>query len=94
MTDRQKAYETYRAKVEADNKRLGTHFTAHPYENFQWKECAICNQEIRDDPYGHNPDPVKEDGVCCSNCNRLVIYTRMRGVLGDEKAWVIANGWE
>lgn len=90
-SERRTAYEAYCQKVAIDNQRHGTNCHPHPYENFQWEDCAICRQEIRDDPYGHNPAPVKNDGVCCSNCNRLVIFQRLRGVVGVDKAFEIAH---
>ena len=30
-------------------------------------ECCICGKEFTD--YGNNPEPVKESGVCCDECN-------------------------
>ena len=34
--------------------------------------CVICKEEILDE-WGHNPDPVKEDGRCCDICNFTVV---------------------
>ena len=37
------------------------------------KICCICKKIIKDDPYGHNPQPVKKEGVCCSRCNYTIV---------------------
>ena len=29
--------------------------------------CCICGKKF--EGYGNNPTPVKEDGVCCDECN-------------------------
>lgn len=29
--------------------------------------CCICGKEFTG--YGNNPEPVKESGVCCDECN-------------------------
>ena len=40
--------------------------------------CCICGKPILDDPYGHNPYPVKSTGRCCTKCNeRVVLPTRI-----------------
>lgn len=42
------------------------------------RKCCICLKEI-DDEYGHNPYPVKEEGRCCTECNKTrVIPARLR----------------
>ena len=38
--------------------------------------CVLCDQPL-DCPYGHNPQPLKESGRCCGDCNsRKVIPAR------------------
>lgn len=31
------------------------------------KICCICGKEF--EGYGNNPSPIKDDGVCCDDCN-------------------------
>ena len=35
-------------------------------------KCCICGKPIAD-PYGHNPQPIKQSGRCCGNCNQTVV---------------------
>ena len=82
---RVKAYEAHVEMVRQCNEKDGTNYNPHPYDNFKWMTCVLCNKEIHDDPYGHNPYPLKEEGNCCTKCNKLVTYTRfsqLRGVQG------------
>lgn len=38
--------------------------------------CCICGREF--EGYGNNPYPVKDDGVCCDDCNvNAVIPARL-----------------
>ena len=74
---RVKAYEAHLAKTEAMNRLYNAHFHPHPYSSFRWEKCVICRHEIRDDPFGHNPYPLAEDGHCCSKCNQLVVEARI-----------------
>ena len=39
------------------------------------KPCSICFKFF--DGYGNNAQPIN-DGLCCDNCNRLVILERIR----------------
>ena len=34
--------------------------------------CVVCGNEICIG-WGHNPQPIKEDGVCCNRCNQMVV---------------------
>lgn len=41
--------------------------------------CCICGESF--EGYGNNPEPIKQDGRCCDNCNmmevvpaRLMVY--------------------
>ena len=38
--------------------------------------CVLCSK-VCDCAYGHNPRPLKDEGVCCSECNQMVILARM-----------------
>jgi hypothetical protein len=78
------ACETYVEEVKAMSERVKYAYNPHPYKNFKWETCGVCRKEIMDDPYGHNPYPLAEDGHCCSRCNRLVIYTRMKSIMGHQ----------
>ena len=46
--------------------------------------CCICGKEF--EGYGNNPDPVKQEGVCCDKCNEeVVIPERIRRMFGGKK---------
>jgi hypothetical protein len=34
--------------------------------------CCICGKRLRKRE-GNNPHPVKEDGICCRDCNNDVV---------------------
>lgn len=43
------------------------------------RDCCICGKPFAD--RGYNPAPIKNDGVCCKECNdKLVIPRRMRDI--------------
>jgi hypothetical protein len=33
--------------------------------------CVVCENEVGG--WGHNPQPIKEDGLCCDRCNQMVV---------------------
>lgn len=39
------------------------------------RTCVICGFEMRE--IGHNPNPIKDHGKCCTACNLAVIQMRM-----------------
>lgn len=39
------------------------------------KKCCICGKPLNG--RGHNPHPVKTEGVCCDECNAKVIAARI-----------------
>ena len=40
------------------------------------ERCVICGDRF--DGPGHNPEPLKQEGRCCNNCNRAVISARWK----------------
>lgn len=35
-------------------------------------QCCLCGAELNplvDGPYAHNPDPMADEGRCCTECN-------------------------
>ena len=34
--------------------------------------CVICDRK-RDEEFGHNPSPVKDEGRCCTFCNTHIV---------------------
>lgn len=36
--------------------------------------CCICEKEF--EGYGHNPKPIKDEGVCCDECNLHVVLPK------------------
>ena len=46
-------------------------------ENKQKQKCVICG--IKFSGYGNNPEPVKQRGECCDDCNtKVVIPARLK----------------
>ena len=43
-------------------------------------KCCICNKKFIG--YGHNPEPVRNWGSCCNDCNNYVISVRIREARG------------
>ena len=39
-------------------------------------KCVICKDFFND--YGNNPQPIKKFGLCCDECNKLVIAERIK----------------
>jgi hypothetical protein len=72
---RVKAYEAHVEEINSMNARHGTKYNPHPYSVWGWEECVLCHKEIRDDPYGHNAQPLAA-GVSCSKCNLKVRIAR------------------
>ena len=63
--------------------------------------CCICNEEFIG--FGNNPWPLKEDGLCCDECNMKVIEARLKNLkerekasdeMSDERATLITNSLE
>lgn len=40
--------------------------------------CCICGRKF--EGYGNNPYPIKEEGVCCDECNIRVIVERIKEI--------------
>jgi len=38
--------------------------------------CCFCNK-IKPE-YGNNPFPLKDEGLCCDECNIVVVLARMQ----------------
>lgn len=50
------------------------------------KKCCICGKFLRGGEQGNNPEPVKQEGVCCGICNiRIVVPARI------SNGWVVCN---
>jgi hypothetical protein len=72
---RVKAYENHVEETNKKNKEYGTNYYPKAYSVWGWEECVLCHNEIRDDPHGHNPEPLA-NGVCCTECNKEVQLAR------------------
>lgn len=49
-------------------------------------KCCLCNKNF--EGFGHNPSPLKENALCCNDCNFLkVIPARVKAIKdkGDYK---------
>jgi len=75
--ERVEAYELYLSDVYNTNNRFKTNYHPHPISSFGWEQCVLCYDEIRDDPFGHNAQPLAE-GPCCSRCNKRVVEERFK----------------
>ena len=47
-------------------------------------KCSICKNTIND-KYGHNAQPIN-DGICCDDCNVLVIIERIKEMSNEKNA--------
>ena len=46
--------------------------------------CVICNRK-KDEEFGHNPSPVKDEGRCCTFCNTsIVIPARISDLIQQD----------
>lgn len=45
--------------------------------------CCICGRTC-ESPYGNNPWPIKDKGVCCDECNYEVILARFAR-MGEQR---------
>ena len=44
-------------------------------DEIETKTCCICGKSFKG--YGHNPHPLKDEGVCCDKCNNKVLVERV-----------------
>ena len=44
-------------------------------------KCSICNNNI--EGFGNNAQPIN-DGICCDECNALVIWARINVVITEQ----------
>lgn len=50
------------------------------------KVCCLCGEPLQDGEYGNNPAPLRDEGVCCDECNyHRVIPARLAGGKTDEE---------
>ena len=47
------------------------------------QRCCICGEKF--EGFGNNPFPVKTEGVCCNDCNNLVVSARIMGIKDNEE---------
>jgi hypothetical protein len=47
--------------------------------------CCICGKRLRKRE-GNNPRPVKEDGICCRDCNNDVVIPARIKALQEPRA--------
>ena len=45
-------------------------------------KCSICKEDMFDQ-FGHNAQPIN-DGICCDDCNTLVIIERIKEMSNDN----------
>ena len=45
-------------------------------------KCSICKNTIND-KYGNNAPPIN-DGICCDDCNMLVVLERIKEMSNDN----------
>lgn len=48
------------------------------------KQCCICRRWFLG--YGNNPEPVRNDGRCCDNCNVSVVLPARYKMLMEKPA--------
>lgn len=79
------AYAKYVNATVASNNKHGTDYKPFPIDMFKWETCVICYRMICDDVFGNNPAPVKDEGDCCSKCNREVVVPARLAYLGLDQ---------
>ncbi len=47
--------------------------------------CCICGKEIKDDVFGNNPYPIKNEGVCCQQCNLNKVIPARIGLIKEQR---------
>ena len=49
------------------------------------KICVICNKDMSLLPLsqqvGNNPQPIKDNGICCDECYKLVKQARVKNAI-------------
>ena len=45
-------------------------------------KCSICKEDMIG-KFGHNAQPIN-DGICCDDCNMLVVLERIREMSNDN----------
>lgn len=50
--------------------------------NYDKKVCCICGRDFNG--YGNNPNPVKEEGECCSLCNTTIVIPARLKAYGNQ----------
>ena len=45
-------------------------------------KCSICKEDFNHQ-FGHNAQPIN-DGICCDDCNGLVVLERIREMSNDN----------
>ena len=49
-------------------------------EKNEVKVCVICGKEF--EGYGNNPEPVKDHGQCCDECNLTYVIPARLSMIG------------
>ena len=49
------------------------------------KKCCICGEAYTG--HGNNPAPVKETGLCCDDCNLMVVIPARMKRIGEYMKW-------
>lgn len=56
-----------------------------PHGDKMQQTCVICGKTFIG--YGNNTFPVKDDGVCCDDCNaKHVIFARMNDLKAKQRS--------
>lgn len=58
----------YLPQIAKELKRIADSLETHT--------CCICGKSFTG--YGHNPHPVKTEGVCCDECNAKFVMERIK----------------
>ena len=46
-------------------------------------DCVLCGIHFRG--YGHNPEPLADEGRCCDNCNDDVTAKRIEDMIAYDR---------
>ena len=50
-------------------------------------KCCICKKKF--EGWGHNPSPIKHNGLCCDKCYRSQVVPERLGLDGIDEDYVL-----
>jgi len=77
-------YKKYNCDISKFRKAVAND-VGNDFDVNEYPICVLC-EEMCDCKYGHNPEPLKDNGRCCDKCNQTkVIPARIRNSILEEE---------